>query len=162
MVSQSKNSDMTGIDETGHMAEIVRDYKVFWTVTPIELPGGENNPVRIGVSLMLVGTDKEGSSTVDETSQQHVSDKLEELAEWLIPKDYPNVEFEIMRHDTETFYLPADIRTNRKNYIVGIHILHKEGFNLPIDEFQSEIQKELETRLKDLGCPRDHWKKHPD
>jgi len=161
MVSEEKNPNMTGVGETGRMMEIVRSHKVFWTVIPIELPGGENVPVRIVMSLMLVGTDEEGSSAVDETSQHFVSDKLEELAGWLLPKDYPNVEFEIRRHDTETFYLPADIATKRKNYIVGIRILHKEGFNLPIDEYQTQILKELESRLKELGCPKDHWKKRP-
>lgn len=162
MASEGNDSNKTGIGDTGRMAEIVKAHKVFWTVTPIELPGGEDAPVRIGMSLMLVGTDEEGAPASEERSQQIVSDKLEELAEWLVPKDYPNVEFEIRRHDTETFYLPADIRTKRRNYIVGIRIMHKEGFNLPIDESQMQILKEFESRLKELGCPKDHWKKRPD
>jgi len=161
MVSDEKDLNESGAGDTGRMTEIVNDHKVFWIVMPIELPGGEGAPVRVGMSLALVGTDEEGSAASDEHSQQIVSDKLEELAEWLVPKNYPNVEFEIRRHDTETFYLPDDLRTKRKNYVVGIRILHKEGFDQPVDEYQTQILKELESRLKELGCPKDHWKKRP-
>ena len=161
MVSEEKDLNKSVSGESGRMMDIVRDYKVFWTVMPIELPGEEGSPIKIGMSLALVGTDEVGSSEPDERSQQVVSDKLEELANWLVPKNYPNVEFEVRRHDTETFYLPDDIRTKRKNYIVGIQILHKEGFNQPVDEDQERILKEFETRLKELGSPKDHWKKRP-
>lgn len=161
MVSEEKDINETGAGDAGRMTEIVSSYKVFWTVMPIDLPGGEGSPVRVGMSLALVGTDEEGTQASDERSQQIVSDKLEELAEWLVPTNYPNVEFEIRRHDTETFFLPGDLSTKRKNYVVGIRILHKEGFDQPVDKFQTQILKELESRLKDLGCPRDHWKKRP-
>lgn len=143
------------------MMRIVRDHKVFWTTVPIELAGGEGIPVRIGMSLALVGTDEEGTIPGDESEHHHVFDKLQELAEWLVPKDDPNVEFEIRRNENITFYLPADLRTNRKNYVVGIRILHKEQFNMPLDEYQTQILKIFENRLKELGCPKDHWKKPP-
>lgn len=137
---------------------IVKDHKVFWMTVPIEIPGEEGTPVHIGMSLILAGTDKNETITGDEKAETDVSDKLYNLAEWLIPKDNPHVRFEIRRHDDEVFYDPNDLRTNRKNYFVGIRILHNEQFDVPIDEFQTQTLKQFESKLKELSCPRNHWK----
>jgi hypothetical protein len=160
MVTEENDAGRYVDSDTGQMMRIVRDHKVFWTTVPIELAGGEG-VVRVGMSLALVGTDAEGTIPGDESEHHHVFDKLQELAEWLVPKDDPNVEFEIRRNENITFYLPDDLRTKRKNYVVGIRILHNEGFNLPMDEYQTRILKQLESKLKELDCPKDHWKKQP-
>lgn len=160
MVTEENNAGLYVDSEAGQMMRIVRDHKVFWTTVPIELAGGEG-VVRVGMSLALVGTDAEETIPGDESEQHHVFDKLQELAEWLVPKDDQNVRFEIRRNDSITFFLPDDLRTKRKNYVVGLRILHSEGFNMPMDEYQTRILKQLESKLKELGCPNDHWKKQP-
>lgn len=50
MVSDEKDLNESGAGDTGRMTEIVNDHKVFWIVMPIELPGGEGAPVRVGMS----------------------------------------------------------------------------------------------------------------
>jgi hypothetical protein len=161
MVSEEKNAGHYVDRETGDMMSIVKDYKVFWSTVPIEIPGEDGIPVKIGMSLVLVGTEENKEGAGDEKAELAVSDKLYNLAEWLIPKDSPNVRFEIRKHDDVVFYLPDDLRTNRKNYLVGIRILHNEQFDLPIDEHQTQILKQFESRLKELSCPKDHWKEKP-
>ena len=83
------------------------------------------------------------------------------LARWLTSGDWQGVRFEIRRHDNIVFYLPDDLRTNRKEYVVVIRVLHSDQFDLPLDEKQLQTVKEIETRLKELGCPKDQWKKRP-
>jgi hypothetical protein len=160
MVTEENNTGRFVDSDTGQMIRIVRDHKVFWTTVPIELAGGEG-VVRVGMSLVLVGTDADETVSGDDGEKHVVFNKLQGLAEWLVPKDEPNVEFEIRRNENITFYLPDDLRTKRKNYVVGIRILHSEGFNTPMDKYQTQVLKQLESKLKELECPKDHWKKQP-
>lgn len=161
MVSEENSTGRYVDSDTGQMMRIVKDHKVFWTTVPIELAGGEGMPVRVGMSLALVGTDADETVSGDDGDKHVVFNKLQELAGWLVPKDDQNVRFEIRRNDSITFFQPDDLRTKRKNYVVGIRILHSEGFNMPMDEYQTRILKQLESKLKELDCPKDHWKKQP-
>lgn len=158
MASEENDTGSYIDSETGRMMRTVRDHKVFWTTVPIELAGGEGMPVKVGMSLALVGTDEDETVPGDDAEKYAVFDKLEELAGWLVPKDVRNVRFEIRRNDTITIYLPEDPKMKRKNYVVGIRILHSEGFNMPMDEYQTQVLKQMENKLKNLGCPKDHWK----
>jgi hypothetical protein len=160
MVAEENKTGRFVDSDTGQMIRIVRDHKVFWTTMPIELAGGEG-VVRVGMSLALVGTDAEETVSGDDGEKHVVFNKLQELAGWLVPKDDQNVRFEIRRNDTITVYLPDDPKMKRKNYVVGIRILHSEGFNTPMDEYQTQVLKQLESKLKELDCPKDHWKKKP-
>jgi hypothetical protein len=117
--------------------------------------------VKIGMSLIMAGTGEDKTGARDEKAEMVVSDQLYNLAVWLTPEDNPNVRFEIRRHDDEVFYLPDDLRTNRKNFFVGIRILHNQQFDMPIDEYQTQILKQFESKLKELSCPKNHWREHP-
>lgn len=131
---------------------IVSDHKVFWTVVPIELSEGKGEIVRVGMSLVLVGTDsaeKEIASVLDE---------LFKLAESLISEETPNVRIEVRKRESEVFYLPGGNHPERKNYVVGIRILHAEEFERPVDEYQTSLLRKLEEKLKAIGCRKEQWK----
>ena len=160
MVSKEKNAGPYVDRDTTHIIRIVRDHKVFWTTLPIDMAGGEGLPLRVGMSVALVGTDAENKITGDDSDEPTVFDKLYELARWLTSSEEPGVRFEIRRHDNVVFYLPDDIKTDRKEYVVVIRVLHSEQFDLPMDQEQLQTVKEIESRLNELGCPKDHWKEH--
>jgi hypothetical protein len=160
MAPEEKNAVSNVDSGTGHMMGIVRDHKVFWTTLPIELAGGEGRPVKVGMSLALVGTDADGG-TAGEEEAPSIYDKLYELALWLTSGDEPGVRFEIRRHDNVVFYLPDDLRTNRKEYVVVIRILHGDQFDQPLDKRQLDVLSGFEKKLKEIGSPKDHWKKLP-
>ncbi len=131
---------------------IVNDHKVFWTVVPIELSEGKGEIVRVGMSLVLVGTDsgeKHGHSVLDD---------LYRLAKSLIPQETPNVRLEVRLRQNEVFYLPGTADPERRNYVVGIRILHSEEFERPVDEYQTAVLQELEGKLKLIGCRKEQWK----
>ncbi len=142
------------------MKRLVRDHKVFWTTLPIELPGDEGRPVKVGMAVALVGTDADNLVREDTSGEPTVFDKLYELALWLTSGDEPDVRFEIRRHDNVVFYLPDDLKTKRKDYVVVIRILHSDQFDRPLDKRQLQILSEFETKLKELGSPKEHWKEH--
>jgi hypothetical protein len=161
MAPEEKNVGSYVDSETGRMMGIVRDHKVFWATLPIELAGGEGRPVKVGMSLALVGTDADDGVSGDEAEALSVYDKLYELARWLTSKEEPDIRYEIRRHDNVVFYLPDDLKTKRKDYVVVIRILHGDQFNQPLDKRQLEVLNEFEKKLKDVGSPKEHWKERP-
>lgn len=134
---------------------IVSDHKVFWTVVPIELSEGKGEIVRVGMALVLVGTDSA------EKKRATVLDDLFKLAESLIPDETPNVRTEVKKRESEVFYLPGGNDPERKNYVVGIRILHAEEFERPVDKHQIALLQDLEGKLKEIGCRKEQWKE-PD
>lgn len=162
MVSEEKDAGSFVDSETAQMMLIVKDHKVFWTTLPIELAGSEGRPLKVGMSVALVGTDAEDNIPGGDSEEPTAFDKLYKMARWLTSGDTPGIRFEIRRHDNVVFYLPDDLRTNRKEYVVVIRVLHSEEFDLPLDENQIQIVKKIEAKLKELGCPKDHWKKRAD
>lgn len=158
MATEEKNEGSMSDTQASAMSRIVRDHKVFWATLPIELPGGEGRPIKVGMSLALVGTD---ADTGDEGGATSVYDRLYELARWLTAKEEPDIRYEIRRHDNVVFYLPDDLKTKRKDYVVVIRILHGDQFNQPLDKRQLEVLSEFENKLKEIGSPKEHWKDHP-
>jgi hypothetical protein len=158
-MSPNERNEVTMSDsEASAMSRIVRDHKVFWTTMPIELAGGEGRPLKVGMALALVGTDADSGVSEEGAGVSTVYDKLYEIARWLTSGDDADVRFEIRRHDNIVFYLPDDLKTKRKDYVVVIRILHGDQFNLPLDKRQLEVLGGFEKKLKDIGSPKEHWK----
>lgn len=147
--------------ESSAMRRLVMDHKIFWTTMPIELAGGEGRPLKVGMALALVGTDADDEVAGDAGGSHSVYDKLNKLAGWLTSAEEPDIRFEIRRHDNVVFYLPDDLKTKRKDYVVVIRILHGDQFNQPLDKRQMQVLSEIEKKLKEVGSPKEHWKDRP-
>ncbi|HLE24733.1 MAG TPA: hypothetical protein VI935_03675 [Thermodesulfobacteriota bacterium] len=143
-------------EEISQLSRIIEEHKVFWITGPIELPDQKSGRrVQVALALVISGTYEE---TPHDTEIPNVFQKLKRIADWLIPKDNPNVRFEIKIHDSRSFYIPGDKDTDRRNYALGIQIWHSEGFDRPVDKHQIEVLKEMEEKLKKIGSHKDHWK----
>jgi len=143
--------------EKQEMKSIILEHKVFWTTIPIDLPVGQERPVRVGIAVALVGTEADKSISEDEGEKSTAFEKLFKIAKWLTSEDKPGIRFDIRRHDNVVFYFPEDIKTKRKNYAITIRILHSEQFDLPMDETQAEIFRDIEKKLKEIDSPKEHW-----
>ena len=108
------------------------------------------------MSLVLVGTDADDEKMLKDNPS--IFDELYKISEWLIPEETPNVRFEVRRHEHSVFYLPDVSHPNRKNYALGIRILHSGKFDEPMDKYQMDILNEFQKRLKEIGCLKEHWK----
>lgn len=137
---------------------IIRDHKVFWTTVPIELPLDGGGTRRVGMRIGLVGTDADEKSILDDRYGTSLLDKLYKVAQWLLPEEAPNVRLELRKGEDAVFYFPDASHPNRKNYVAVISIRHSGKFDEPIDEDQMDVMKGFETRLKEIGCPKEHWK----
>lgn len=50
------------------------------------------------------------------------------------------------------------MRRNRPDFILTIKILHRRGYERPVDECEDRCWKEMEERLLELGAARFTWK----
>lgn len=137
---------------------IIKDHKVFWTTVPIELPQDGGGTRRVGMRIGLVGTDADEKGVQDDRYGSSLLDKLYKVAQWLLPEEAPNVRLEVRKGEESVFYFPDASHPNRKNYVAVISILHSGKIDEPIDEDQMAVMKGLEIKLKEIGCPKEHWK----
>jgi hypothetical protein len=143
-------------DEIAELKQIVKKHKVYWILQELVNINEKGDKTKNGFVLYLVGTHDEVS---DESKTSEIFKNLDRIAQWIVPEETPEVRFEIREHDSVFFYLPGDDRDeNRKNHVVSLRVLHREGFHRPIDKFQIEATKEMEKKLKSIGSPKDRWK----
>ncbi len=136
--------------------QIVKKHKVYWIVQELINVNETGDKVKNGFVLHLVGTRDEVS---DEGKTSEIFRNLYRIAQWIMPKENPEVRFEIRQHDSVFFYLPGDDRDeNRRDLVVSLRVLHHEGFHRPIDKYQIEAIKEMEQKLKNIGSPKERWK----
>ena len=142
--------------EISQLKQIVKKHKVYWIVQEMINTNEKGDKVKNGFVLALVGTRQKVS---DKGKTSEIFDSLDRVAQWIMPKENPEVRFETKRHNSIFFYIPGDDRDeDRRNVVVSLWVLHREGFHRPIDKHQTEAVKEMEKRLKSIGSPKDRWK----
>ena len=147
---------MDANQEIAHLKQIVKRHKVYWIEQEIININESGDKVKNGFVIHLVGTHDEVS---DEGKTSEIFKNLDLIAQWIIPKENPEVRFEIREHDSVFFYLPGDDRDEeRRNHVISVRVLHHKGFYRPNDKFQIEATKEMEKKLTNIGSPKDRWK----
>ncbi|NIP28247.1 MAG: hypothetical protein GWO38_31660, partial [Phycisphaerae bacterium] len=107
---------------------------------------------------VLVGTDAEDISASSRKEERSIFDKLADIATWMVPDDTPGVKIEIRKGLQYVFYKPDEFGKNRKRYAVGIRIKPGGRFDDLFSEDQRNLFNYLQEKLKEIGCPREHWK----
>ncbi len=141
---------------------IVKERKVFWMVIPIELVNSERKKYEAGFALVLAGIAPEREKNLHDGSEGNVFKDLRKIANWLVPKDNPNIHCEIEEEVSSFYYVPGDMDPERRNYVEAILIWNKEGRNRPVDIHQTKALKEMEEKLKQIGSPKERWKEQKE
>lgn len=63
--------------------------------------------------------------------------------------------YEISADDQAVHY--SRLRSHRPDVTVCIHILHRQGFELPVDACEVRCLKEMERQLAELGASERQW-----
>ncbi len=143
-------------DGTAELRQIVKKHKVYWILQELININDKGDKTKNGFALYLVGTHDEIS---DGGKTSEIFKNLDRIARWILPEENAEVRIEIREIESAFFYLPGDDRDeDRKNHVVSLRVLHREGFHRPIDKFQIEATKEMEKKLKRIGSPKDRWK----
>lgn len=138
------------------LAEIVERYRVCWEVWP-ECIWAEGQRRQVGYQLELYGTHEPGLEHVDAgcPACQRLYAAMHAIADWILPKERRPSTYEIGAYDQALRYSTS--RRNRPDVKLTIRIIHREGFEAPVDACEVRCLQEMQERLKELGAQERQW-----
>lgn len=136
--------------------QLVTEHQVCYEVWP-EYLMVQGNKVQVGFSLELCGTHgHERSQPLPGCSQCYqVYEDLRRIADWIKPREKRPSYYEIQPYDRA---LHQSIRRRfRSEVSLTIRILHRQGFDRPVDECEELCLKEMREKLAELGVLEGRW-----
>ena len=141
------------------LRELVRAHRVYYEVRP-EMHVGEGERTQIGFQLSLWASHPHGARALPgcpKCSDLHRD--LRRIAEWIIPREERASRYEIEPFDRALY---ASTRQKDVDEVdLTIDILHRHGFDRPLDECQERCLREMRGRLAELGIHEGGWSPSP-
>ena len=139
--------------------EMVERFQVCWKVWP-ELIYVKGEKRQIGYELELSGTHEPWVEHPEPGCErcQRVYVALRQIAEWILPKERRPSRYEISPFDQSIRYTSA--HRNRPDVQCAIKIVHRQGWDQPVDECEERCREEMEHRLIALGAGHLSWTGH--
>lgn len=145
-------------DETIHeLKDLIHKHKVCYEVWPENLVA-EGKLVKVGFDLELEGTHEHPGSEVLPGCLhcQEVYRDLQRLAAWIMPTEERPTTYEVQPFDRAIHYAPK--REMRSEVSLNIKIIHRHGFDQPVDDCEQMCLKEMRRKLAELGVKEGAWK----
>jgi hypothetical protein len=138
------------------LKELVQRFKVCWKVWPEYTYVGDEKR-QVGYQLELAGTHEAGVTDPEPGCEhcEHVYNALRQIAEYIMPREERPATYEISPFDRSIHYW--GLHSQRPDIMLTIRILHRQGYEQPVDECEDQCLKEMEARLRDLGAGRLQW-----
>lgn len=140
---------------------LVERYQVCWEPYPIWYAAPDRPKVQVGYEVDLWGTHDHpvhpASPGCEECRPVRVA--LEQIARSVIPLSHRTIRFDIEPYDSSIHM--SGRRSGRKDVLVSIQVVHREGVDTPVDDYQAICLKEIETKLTALGATQGEWSNRP-
>jgi hypothetical protein len=151
--SQAAPSD----EEIDKPMKLVKQHKVCWEVWPEYHIDREGKKIQIGFELDLLGTHYRPEHIPEPGCEEclEVYNDLKHIAQWILPKEKRDSRYEVGVFDASIHY--ASQREFRRDIIVPIKILHREGYHRPLDDCEIRCLNEMKEKLKELGAHERDW-----
>lgn len=138
------------------LRELVGRYRVCWEVWP-EYLYVQKERKQVGFQLELCGT-HEPEVEHPEPGCPHcqcIFVALRAIANWILPREKRPSIYQIGPYDQAIRY--SSVRRNRPDVTLTVKILHREGFERPVDACEVRCLKEMYQGLKELGACERQW-----
>lgn len=138
------------------LAGFVNRYQVCWEVWPEYLMvGGKER--QVGFELELTGTPEAGTEHVGPgcPACRRVYAALRAVADWILPKEDRPSRYEVGPYEQALRY--SAVRALRPDVTLSVKILHRRGFDQPVDQCEVRCLEEMKQRLKQLGACERQW-----
>jgi hypothetical protein len=141
---------------SSNLADIVNRYQVCWEVWPEYLMVG-GKETQVGFELELTGTPEPGTEHIGPgcPACRRVYAALHAIADWILPREERPSRYEIGPYEQALRYSIA--RALRPDVALSVKIVHRHGFDQPVDECEIRCLKEMKQRLKQLGACERQW-----
>ena len=138
------------------LAGLVRRYQVCWEVWPEDMIA-EGKARQVGFELELSGTPEGGTDQFAPGSQacRQVYSALQDVADWILPKEQRPSMYEIGPYAQALRY--SAVRNNRPDVTLSVKILHRRGFDQPVDACEVRCLEDMKQRLTQLGACERRW-----
>ena len=148
---------MESTEKKSELKEMAERFRVCWEVWP-EYRYVNDEKRQIGFSLELYGTHEPRVEHPSPGCPEcfPVFEALKSIAREILPREERPSTYEIGIYDAELHYTSK--RANRPDVMVPIKILHREGFELPLDECEVRCLNEMKQRLRDIGAYEGRWR----
>ncbi|MEW5976373.1 MAG: hypothetical protein AB1898_11285 [Acidobacteriota bacterium] len=137
----------------------VLDHQVCYEVWP-EYLIVKRKRVQVGFGLELCGIHGQHNTHPMPGCPQcyEVYTKLRKIAEWIEPQEERPSQYEIQPFDRALH--ESAKRRFRPEVTLTLKILHREGFDQPVDACGERCLKEMTQKLGELGATRGKWRSH--
>jgi hypothetical protein len=143
-------------DQSSVMVDLVQRYRVCWEVWPEYLMVGGKQQ-QVGFELELSGTLEPGTGYVSPGCPvcRHIYNALLAIADCILPKEERPSRYEIEPYEQALRY--SAVRGSRPDVTLSLKILHRRGFDQPVDPCEVRCLDEMKQRLKQLGACERQW-----
>ncbi len=139
------------------LRELVKAHQVCYEVWPEFLMVNDQR-VKVGFSLELYGVHEHQEEPVVPGCPHcsHTYSGLLQIAEWILPKEERMSRYDIEPFDHALRETPK--RKFRPEVALSIKILHRHGFDQPVDKCEEGCLREMRENLAALHVPQGEWK----
>ena len=138
------------------LRELVQKHHVCYAVWP-EWLLIRGKLVKVGFDLELSGTHEHGTSTFSPGCPKCIRtfEDLHKIADWIMPKEERASRYEVEPYDHALRESPQ--RGFVPEVVLSMKILHRHGFDQPVDECEERCLKEMRSKLVELGVRAGKW-----
>lgn len=153
---QQSTSGSFSDNRSSVLVDLVKRYQVCWEVWPESLMVGGKQQ-QVGFELELSGTHEPGTGHVSPgcPACRHVYSALLSIADCVLPKEERPSRYEIEPYEQALRY--SAVRGNRPDVTLSVKILHRKGFDQPVDQCEMRCLDEMKQRLRQLGACERQW-----
>ena len=148
---------MTQEETIIQLKDLIQRHRVCYEVWP-ETLATRKGLVKVGFDLELDGVHEHPGSGALPGCQhcREVFEDLQRIAEWIMPKEERPTTYEIQRFDHAFHY--ATKRKLRREVSLTIKIIHRHGYDQPVDDCEQMCLKEMRRKLSELGVHEGEWR----
>ena len=141
------------------LTDLVQRYQVCWEVWP-EYLVADGKERKVGFELELTGTPEVGTHQISPgcPACRQVYAALHAIADWILPKEERPSMYEMGQFEQALRYSFA--RAMRPDVMLTVKILHRHGFDQPVDQCEIRCLQEMKQRLAKLGACQRQWSLH--
>lgn len=145
-------------DRAGRLRELVQAHHVYYEVWP-ELLMVKEQKVKVGYDLELYGVHDHPEEQIVPGCPhcQHTYISLRQIAEWILPTEERPSRYEIEPFDHAIHQTPK--RRFQPEVVLNLKILHRHGFDQPVDQCEERCLKEMREKLASIGVAQGEWRK---
>ena len=157
-IPQEAHASQAGNDNSApsNLKELVQRFRICWEALP-DCYYVKKEKRQIGFTLELTGTHESGVEHPEPGCQhcRHVRQALREIADWIIPKESRDSDYDISGYDQSIQY--TAVRKFRPDVSLRIWIRHRSGFDREVDACEVRCLGEMTQRLTEIGARKTQW-----